>query len=107
MTVVAIFCGYVLASAAGLVLIKQAGEIRSWRFAAGFLLYGAGFLVWLWILRRLPLSVAFPTAAGALIAATVLGGYLFLGERLLIAQAIGIALILVGIVLVFGRSVAQ
>jgi drug/metabolite transporter (DMT)-like permease len=51
--------------------------------------------------------VAFPTAAGALIAATVLGGYLFLGERLLIAQAIGIALILVGIVLVFGRSVAQ
>jgi multidrug transporter EmrE-like cation transporter len=88
-------------------LIKQAGEIRSWRFAAGFLLYGAGFLVWLWILRRLPLSVAFPTAAGALIAATVLGGYLFLGERLLIAQAIGIALILVGIVLVFGRSVAQ
>jgi multidrug transporter EmrE-like cation transporter len=107
MTVVAIFCGYVLASAAGLVLIKQAGEIRSWRFAAGFLLYGAGFLVWLWILRRLPLSVAFPTAAGALIAATVLGGYLFLGERLLIAQAVGIALILVGIVLVFGRSVAQ
>lgn len=107
MTIAWVFCGYVLASAAGLVLIKRADELWSWRFAAGFVLYGAGFLVWLWLLRRLPLSVAFPTAAGALIAATVLGGYLFLGERLVIAQAIGIAFILVGIVLVFSRSVLQ
>jgi len=107
MTIAWLFCGYVLASAAGLVLIKQADTTWSWRFATGFLLYGAGFLVWLWLLRRLPLSVAFPTAAGALIAATVLGGYVFLGEKLLAPQVIGIALILVGIVLVFSRSVAQ
>jgi multidrug transporter EmrE-like cation transporter len=90
-----------------LVLIKRADTLVSWRFAAGFALYGAGFLVWLWLLRRLPLSVAFPTAAGSLIAATVLGGYLFLGERLAVAQVVGIALILAGIVLVYLRSVVQ
>jgi multidrug transporter EmrE-like cation transporter len=107
MTIAWVFCAYVLASAAGLVLIKRADTLVSWRFAAGFALYGAGFLVWLWLLRRLPLSVAFPTAAGSLIAATVLGGYLFLGERLAVAQVIGIALILAGIVLVYLRSVVQ
>jgi multidrug transporter EmrE-like cation transporter len=105
MTIAWIFCAYVLASAAGLVLIKQADALVSWRFATGSALYGAGFLVWLWLLRRLPLSVAFPIAAGALIATTVLGGYLFLGERLVVAQVIGIAFILAGIVLVFSRSV--
>ncbi|MGH8454985.1 MAG: SMR family transporter [Nevskiales bacterium] len=107
MTIAWLFCSYVLASAAGLVLIKQADTTLSWRYAAGFLLYGSGFLLWLWLLRRLPLSVAFPTAAGALIAATVLGGYVFLGEKLLVPQAVGIALILVGVVLVFSRGVAQ
>lgn len=107
MTIALVFCAYVLASAAGLVLIKLADAIVSWRFAAGFVLYGAGFLVWLWLLRRLPLSVAFPIAAGALIATTVLGGYLFLGESLVVVQVIGIALILAGIVLVFSRGVVQ
>lgn len=107
MTIAWVFFGYVLASAAGLVLIKRADTVSSWRFVAGFVLYGAGFLVWLWLLRRLPLSVAFPTAAGALIAATILGGYLFLDEKLVSAQAVGIAFILVGIVLVFSRSVPQ
>lgn len=107
MTIAWVFCAYVLASAAGLVLIKRADALMSWRFAAGFALYGAGFLVWLWLLRRLPLSVAFPTAAGTLIAATTLGGYLFLGERLVVAQLVGIGLIAAGIVLVFSRGVAQ
>jgi len=107
MTIVWVFCAYVLASTAGLVLIKRADALVSWRFAAGFVLYGAGFLVWLWLLRRLPLSVAFPTAAGTLIAATILGGYLFLGERLAVVQVVGIVFILAGIVLVFSRGVAQ
>lgn len=102
-----LFCAYVATSAAGLVLIKQTAEVWSWRFAAGLLLYGAGFLVWLWLLRRLPLSMAFPAAAGALIAATVLGGYFVLGEKLSATQAVGIGLILVGITLVFWRSVPQ
>jgi len=102
-----LFCSYVLVSAAGLVLIKQAAEVYSGRFVTGFLLYGAGFLIWLWILRRLPLSMAFPAAAGALITATVLGGYLFLGEKLSATQAVGVLLILAGIALVFWRSVPQ
>jgi multidrug transporter EmrE-like cation transporter len=94
-------------SAAGLILIKQAGTPASARFAGGFLLYGAGFIIWLWLLRRLPLSMAFPAAAGALIAATVAGGYFFLGERLAASQTFGVVMILIGIVLVFWRSVPQ
>lgn len=99
-----LFFTYVMVSAAGLVFIKQAAEIRSWRFAAGSLMYGAGFFIWLWLLRRLPLSMAFPAAAGALIAATAVGGYVFLAERLSAIQVVGIALILVGILFVYARS---
>lgn len=98
---------YVFASTAGLLVLKRADEILSWQFAAGSALYGAGFLIWIWLLRRLPLSTAFPVAAGALIAATVLSGHWLLHEKLSATQTAGVALIMAGILLVFSRSAPQ
>jgi multidrug transporter EmrE-like cation transporter len=107
---------YVAASAAGLALMKAAlaaptGEAGgapalvtralSGRFIAGFALYAAGFGVWMLILARLPLSVAFPLAAGALIVATQGVGAAALGERLGPAHLAGVGLVLAGLVVIF------
>ena len=101
------FGAYILASTAGLLLIKRASLVWSWQFAAGFTIYGAGFVMWMWLLRRLPLSVAFPTAAGALIVATIVAGRVFLNEKLSLPQIAGMALILGGIVLVFWKELPE
>ena len=92
---------YVSLSAYGLYLLKAAPRILSETFFIGFLLYGTGFLLWLWILMRLPLSVAFPTAAGSLILATLLVGHFLLGEPITPLHAIGALAILAGIIVIF------
>jgi multidrug transporter EmrE-like cation transporter len=95
---------YVVISVAGLTLLKSQSEILSVRFVLGFLLYGLGFVMWYILLRMMPLSVAFPIAAGSLIAATQLVGAFFLDERLGAAHLVGIAVIIAGVVLVFAQQ---
>jgi drug/metabolite transporter (DMT)-like permease len=98
---------YATVSALGLALLKLAmsprdGLTRPWTdclgqpvFWLGALAYGCGFLLWLWLLRRYPLSIVFPVAAGAIFimsclldilvfrspvsARTLLGGLLIVG----------------------------
>ena len=91
---------YVAVSAYGLYKIKAAANLVSLEFAVGFIAYGLGFLLWLYILLRMPLSVAFPIAAGALIVATQLLGYLLLGERITVLHGLGVTAIVVGIALI-------
>ncbi len=98
---IALMLFYVSVSAYGLFLIKSSKEIFSSTFLAGVAMYGFGFLLWLWILMRLPLSVAFPIAAGSLIVATVLVGFFLLGEPVAPLHAVGIIAILSGIFLIF------
>jgi multidrug transporter EmrE-like cation transporter len=104
---------YALVSSVGLGLLKHslskvgvggssvlgmlAGE---WRFWCGVLLYGAGFLIWLALLRTHELSVIFPAAAGALVVSTALIGHYGMGEALTPRIVIGLALIVAGIWLV-------
>ncbi|MEE2690919.1 MAG: hypothetical protein VX640_05180 [Pseudomonadota bacterium] len=93
---------YVLVSVSGLTLIKSAEQMVSAPFAAGMALYGGGFLIWIFIiLRSLPLSVAFPVAAGALIVGTQIGGVLYLKEQVQITHIAGVLLIMLGIALIF------
>ena len=97
----ALLAGYVAISVAGMVLIKGADTIWSAKGLTGFALYLAGFLVWIGvILRVMPLSQAFPMAAGALMLGTQLTGWLVLKERVGLPQVTGALLIIAGVILV-------
>ena len=92
---------YALVSAYGLYLIKAAENWKSVSFVIGFGLYGSGFIIWLFILRLYPLSIAFPAAAGALIVATQVAGIVFLKEPLHLGAMAGIGFIAIGIILIY------
>lgn len=67
----------------------------------GFILYGAGAVVWLAVLSKWDVSKAYPLV-GVGFALSVAVGYL-LGEQITASRAIGVALICAG-VFVVGRS---
>lgn len=95
---------YALISAFGLYKIKAAEGLQDHALWIGAFFYGAGFLIWLMILRKFPLSLAFPIAAGSLIIATQAFGHFFLKEALPSLHLVGVALILGGIALIFARA---
>ena len=101
---VLLFLAYIGSSAFGLYRMKQAAEVVSPAFALGFVFYGAGFLWWIVILRRLDLSLAFPIAAGGLIVATQVVGYFLLDESMTRLQLAGVGAILLGITVLFMRA---
>jgi multidrug transporter EmrE-like cation transporter len=97
---IGLFCLYVAVSSFGLYKLKGSGGVLTLDSAVGFGFYGLGFLVWYYVLTRLPLSIAFPIAAGSLIIATQLVGYGLLGEKIGLVQIGGITLIIAGISLI-------
>lgn len=64
-------------------------------FYAALVLYGGSTLLWVWILTRVPLSLAYPCVAVAMIIVPAMGWYFF-GERLSGAYWIGAAFIIAG-----------
>jgi multidrug transporter EmrE-like cation transporter len=66
-------------------------------FTAGLTLYAVSFAIWTWLLGRLPLSVAYPMAAGATLVATSLLAWLLFDERLTLLKLAGIGLVFLGI----------
>lgn len=80
------------------------GFLSLWTIA-GIAVYIAAFANWLYVLRWVPLSVAYPmtSAVQVLIALTA---WIFLGEHLTVTRWIGILLISVGIV-VSAKPAAQ
>lgn len=66
------------------------------------LAYGAGFIAnlgWLYVVTKLPLTIAFPVYMGVTFTMVLLGGWAFLGETLTIAKVAAVFLIMSGIVL--------
>jgi drug/metabolite transporter (DMT)-like permease len=75
--------------------------LGSWWVWAGIGCYILAFLIWLHILRWVPLSIAFPLVS--LVHVSVpLGSWLFLGEIINPWRWLGIALIITGIWLIAG-----
>jgi len=62
-------------------------------------LYGLTIISWLWILKKTPLSVAYPMTAASYIVVPVLCHYI-LGERISLNMMVGFALIFLGIVFI-------
>ena len=99
-----IFFAYAVISAFGLYKLKVADKILGIDFAVGAAAYGLGFIVWLFVLRAFPLSVAFPIAAGSLVIATQAFGFYLLKEPMHAVHLIGIGFIVVGIGIVFVKT---
>jgi len=64
--------------------------------ALGILSYGVGTTVWLMVLRRIDLAVAYPLGSSSLVIITLLSAFR-LGEEIPLLRAVGIALIVGGI----------
>ena len=85
-----------------------AGETLQWQWFLdagsrpliwlGVLCYVAAFGMWMTILSRLPLGVAFPASAVVFIV-VIVASYLVFGEMIGATQLIGFALILLGVLL--------
>jgi drug/metabolite transporter (DMT)-like permease len=68
------------------------------RVLAGLGLYGLGMLVWLFVLSRIDVSLAYPFVSLGIVVTMALG-YLVFGEAITLARAGGAALIIGGILL--------
>jgi multidrug transporter EmrE-like cation transporter len=111
----ALFTTYVVTSVTGLAILKnflprltfpiRLGTAPPLRIglwiASGSALYVMSFALWLVILRNTPLAIAYPAAVGATLCGTTAVAACILGESIGVVQGTGIALIVVGIVLVF------
>ena len=95
-----LFVIYISTSCFGLYLIKAAAGWKTPAFVIGFVLYGAGAVIWMAILRLMPLSFAFPIAAGSLMIGTMLTGAFFLNETIPAWHIAGVFMIITGIVLI-------
>lgn len=64
--------------------------------------YGVGFIAnvgWLYVLTKLPLTIAFPVYMGVTFAFVLLGGSLFLSETISLTKVVAVLLILGGVML--------
>jgi drug/metabolite transporter (DMT)-like permease len=66
---------------------------------SGLVLYGAATILWLFILSRVPLSVAYPVQSIAYVLA-VFGAYFIFHEPLSPTKIIGVILIILGVSLI-------
>jgi len=79
--------------------------IRSPFIWLGFVGFGGGALFWLAVLSRAPLSLAYPILASSYLV-VVIEAWLFLRERVTWQRLLGVAIIIVGVVMV-GLSEAR
>ncbi|WP_341703955.1 SMR family transporter [Ferrovibrio sp.] len=96
----------ILIGVAGQVLLKAGAngetllqQILNPQSIAGLLLYGAAAFCYMYALRRIPVSVAFPSVSLSYVVVALLGFWLF-GESLTAAKLGGIVLICAGVFLV-------
>jgi multidrug transporter EmrE-like cation transporter len=107
----ALFAAYTIASVTGLILLKSnmvaaKGLVvrMDWLAApvafalAGAVLYIGSFAVWLVILGRNELSVAYPIAIGLTLVFSTVTASVLLGESLTLGRIVGITMVFLGIV---------
>lgn len=80
----------------GQLAVHLAGNLHLW---GGLVCFAGSVLLWLGVLSRLPVSVAYPMASLGYIVAAV-GGAAFLGEAITLWRAAGLALICAGVFVV-------
>lgn len=112
-----LYLGYTATSVSGLILIKSTlPEILSskvaknlaWisviQFGLGSLLYIGSFGLWVVILSKYPLSVAYPIAIGLTLCFSTIVAVFFLSETVGVEKIFGTIFILFGIILISRES---
>ena len=108
----------ILSNAGASLLIKEAvsaprrmpslsdplAALANWPFWSGLALYGAAFMIYALALTRLPINVAHPILTSGAIAAVAIGSVVFFEESFRASTVTGIALVLVGVVLISLKS---
>lgn len=108
-----LFIIYVCLSAGGLILFKLGSNDMSvqitsqlfsvqfsWKMLLGILCYGCSFLLWLFIVSKMNLSVAMPLSVGLVNVLVLLGSSYFLKESISISQWIGVGVIIMGLAII-------
>jgi len=107
-----LFLLYAACSGTGLIVLKIAVAekpsgsfwlmqvLLQFKFLIGFFLYACGFLLWMYILSKFDLNVAFPIAMSLFFIVSSLGSYLILQETFGLYRILGIILCFGGILLV-------
>ena len=111
MSIWIIFAIYTILSAVGLFMIKTGAESSgvgihdsllsiqlSPRLIFGFLIYVCSFLLSVYVVSRMKLSMFYPIGTGTILVFTSLLGFFVLKEQIGIWQLVGMALIILGIV---------
>lgn len=91
---------YAVVSSYGLYRLKLSEMVFGVDLIVGFFFYGAGFFIWLVMLKLNPLASVFPVAAGLLIIVTQLVGFFLLKEDITTVKIIGAIIIIIGIILI-------
>lgn len=74
--------------------------LRNWYLLGGMTLFGMSFFLYIFVLSRLQINVAYPVAAGTGLVLITAFSYFFLNEFLTMRQVAGIGAIAAGIFLV-------
>lgn len=98
---IVLFVTYVAVSSTGMYKIKVSESLISIDFLIGFFFYGIGFLLWIYILKLNPISIAFPITASSLIITLQFIGFYMLNEPVKPVKIIGIIFIMIGIICVY------
>jgi small multidrug resistance pump len=99
---VALWLGILMGVGGQMLLKAGAGapnfmaQLVDWHTLIGLGLYGAATVGYLIAIRRIPLSVAFPSISLSYIVVMIIGGIVF-GEALTVAKIAGVVLIGVGV----------
>lgn len=70
----------------------------------GIFLFGISFLLWLFILSKLKLNIAYPIAVSVEVSLASLGAWIFFHEYLSLIQIIGIIIVIIGIFFILPKG---
>ena len=105
-----IFALYVLLASSGLILFKLGSTNQnlhisifsitiefSWKMIIGMICYAFSFLLWLYIVSKMNLTLAMPLSVALVNTLVVVGSCLILKEKIALVQGIGIFIIILGV----------
>ena len=92
---------YVSINTLATYLMKISPSVRSRIFIGGIFFQGVGFLILLWLIKFLPISMFIPTATGLLIVSNSFLGHLLLKEHISRYNILGYVFVIVGVCLVY------
>lgn len=112
-----LFCLYVILSSSGLILFKLGTNSTnlsitifsntinfSSKMIIGILCYGISFLLWMYIVSKVNLTIATPLSVALVNTFVLIGSCIILKEKITFIQGIGIFLVLFGVILISIRK---